>query len=1214
MFISSGVVDSVVGPAIVHQNSLLPDSEHRRSLSGILYSCVFFLFIILLLPQTHGLNASDENKAVKPVGEVKPLKRDQPVRESLSQGEVHYYQLVFESSQFARVRLDSSGIDLKLSVYNADGQSSDEYFCHSNEPVYISIVSGGAATCKLSVIATNEQQYKPGQYELELEELRPAKANDIDRTAADKACANANSLRALWKIEANRSAIEEYENALLLFSSSADIRAEIATLRKIGDTYLSLNEDPKAIQYYERAYALCKKANNLSEEGDVLNSFAYAYVSRGKNKKALEFANKALRLSQQNRNRKAEALALHTIGDSHYGLGNLQKSLEYYRCALQLYRDSYDYCHQAEVLISSGYAYIELSEIESAFNAYNEALSLSRDSNNRHTEARALRAIGNLQTKLGENQYAIDSFEESLEILQSMEDRLLKATIFAGLGYIHERLCDYQKAIEYFDQAVAIFRSIDDIWGEAEVLMDSGNAYYSLKNYQQALHNYNQALSHFTKLSMPRYVAQTLRNIGLIYDSLGERTRAFGYYNQSLALTRKGQDQRYEAYTLSYMGYSYESMGNKRKAFDYYQRALQLNRISFDRFGESLTLYNLARIEWGDAELDAARARIEAALKIAESLRTDVSIRDLRITYFASVYQYYELYIDILMKMHKERPDRGFQVLAFETAERSRARALVEMLKETKADIRKNVDPVLTARENILQHLIAIKNERRMNISARRNKAEEAALTKDIERITAERNQVQLQIKTANPDYAALMQPVTSSLKEIQQILDNDDLLLEYSLGKEKSYLWAISKTEIYGYELPGRSTIENLADQIREILTSVQRIREESLLQRQERLKESETLYWQKALALSDMLLEPAAAVLETKSLIIIPDGALQYIPFSSLPDPRLPDTEMRPLALNHEIIYEPSVSTLLTLTDRATQRQLAPKAIAIFADPVFEPDDARVGKSKIAADAVADGQKRGTEVYRGLRDAGVLDGLNNIPRLIASRDEAESIMAVIPAGLGLKAVGFDANKQIAESSELSKYRIIHFATHGVFNNEKPELSGLMLSQFDKDGKPQDGFLQLKEIYNLYLPVDMVVLSACNTGLGKYVRGEGLLGLTRGFMYAGAGRVMASLWKVDDEATSELMKNFYRKILEEKKTPTAALRESQIAMWQQKRWRSPYFWAAFVLQGEYKGRIDIPERERHYSPNLLAVLSLVLLTITAYVISRITSRKTGEA
>jgi CHAT domain-containing protein len=183
----------------------------------------------------------------------------------------------------------------------------------------------------------------------------------------------------------------------------------------------------------------------------------------------------------------------------------------------------------------------------------------------------------------------------------------------------------------------------------------------------------------------------------------------------------------------------------------------------------------------------------------------------------------------------------------------------------------------------------------------------------------------------------------------------------------------------------------------------------------------------------------------------------------------------------------------------------------------------------------------------------------------------EARDILAVTPPGEGMKALDFDASRATAMDPKLAQYRIIHFATHSFSDNEHPELSALAFSMVDQDGNAQDGLVGLQDIYNLNLPADLVVLSACETALGKAIKGEGLMGLTRGFMYAGATRVVASLWKVDDVATAELMRRFYTAMEREKMRPAAALQKAQVEMWRQARWRDPYYWAGFELQGEWK-------------------------------------------
>jgi CHAT domain-containing protein len=189
-------------------------------------------------------------------------------------------------------------------------------------------------------------------------------------------------------------------------------------------------------------------------------------------------------------------------------------------------------------------------------------------------------------------------------------------------------------------------------------------------------------------------------------------------------------------------------------------------------------------------------------------------------------------------------------------------------------------------------------------------------------------------------------------------------------------------------------------------------------------------------------------------------------------------------------------------------------------------------------------------------------------LPRLRQSRREVEAIAALLPAAEALVATGFAADRELVLSGALAGYRVLHFATHGILDDEHPELSGLVLSQVDRAGRPQEGFVRLRDVYGLDLGADLVVLSGCRTALGREVRGEGLVGLTRGFLYAGVEQVVASLWRVEDRVTAELMERFYRALWLDGLTPGAALARAQREVAADPRWSDPYFWSAFVVQG----------------------------------------------
>jgi CHAT domain-containing protein len=322
----------------------------------------------------------------------------------------------------------------------------------------------------------------------------------------------------------------------------------------------------------------------------------------------------------------------------------------------------------------------------------------------------------------------------------------------------------------------------------------------------------------------------------------------------------------------------------------------------------------------------------------------------------------------------------------------------------------------------------------------------------------------------------------------------------------------------------------------------------------------------------LSQTLLGPVVDQLGTRRLIIVSDGPLQYVPFGALPAPAADSrlSAYRPLIVDHEIVTLPSASVLHVLRRELAGRPPAPKTVAVLADPVFTTDDPRFRPNQMAANSKPEAAAAHVSTL-DVRRAAQESGVTAFARLRFSRQEADALAALAPGNQTLKATDFAANRSAATSPELGSYRIVHFATHGLLNNINPELSGIVLSLVDEAGRPQDGFLRLHDIYNLRLGADLVVLSACETALGRDIRGEGLVGLTRGFMYAGAPRVLASLWSVDDRGTAELMRQLYFSVLKEGKSPAAALRAAQVSMWKTTRWQSPYYWAAFVLQGEWR-------------------------------------------
>jgi CHAT domain-containing protein/Flp pilus assembly protein TadD len=1126
----------------------------------------------------------------------------------LSTGETHSYHTRLDTNQYLHIVIEPQGIDAGVTLYEPGGRMLVQLDCRNYGPTPVSLIAKTSGVYRLEVRSLEREQTN-GRYELRVEEIRPAAAKDEYRLAAEKTFAEGEQLLKEWKAESSRKAIDKLKDSLPLWKAAGDQLEEAITLKRIGDVYQPLGEYQNALTFYAQALSLSRKIRDRRSEGEALNDLSYVYLTWGNNKKALKQCAQALKLTQATNNQRERARALNNLGEISYGSGKLQQSLEFYQQALPLWRELGDRQGQALTLLNFGYTYSDSGQVRDAFNFYKQALFLWQAASNVRGQAITLTAIGRLYSRIGESQEALYFFEKAEQLIKPTGDPIYEAAIFTGMAYIYDGLGEKQRALDYYDHALSLFRAANFPAGEANALGDAGRVYFSVGNDQKALEYHQQALSIFRVVGDHRMEIFELREIGSIYDAWGDQKRALNNYFPALSFYRAEKDLRGEIDTLNLIGHVYEERGEKQKALDYYREALPFSRKAEYPFGEATTLYNVARVERKRDDLVEARARMEEALGVIESLRTNVASQDLRASYFASVRQQYEFYIDLLMQLDRERPSEGFAAAAFEASERARARSLLETLADARVEVRRQADPALLERERALRAELNERAERQMRLEDGGSSGTEVAtLAKELDELTFRLSEVDAQIRTGSMEHTASLQTQPLGLKAIQeQVVDDDTLLLEYFLGEERSYLWVVAKTSIQSYELPGRAEIEGAANRVRSLLIAPQPIEGETFAAQQERVKNSAEHYWQEASILGKILIGPAATQLGTKRLLIVADGALQYISFNALPSAASSDNaEPLPLMLDHEITIQPSASTLAALRSETARRHIAPKTVAVFADPVFEKDDSRL-KGRGTEAIVAQGQTRDVEVYRALRDVGVTGNGQNIPRLFASREEAEAIMSQTPAEGSLKAVGFEANKTIATSAELGQYRIIHFATHGILDSEHPELSGLVLSLYDSQGQPQDGFLRLNDIYNLDLPAEMVVLSACNTGLGKDVKGEGLVGLVRAFMYAGTTRVMASLWKVDDEATAELMTHFYRQMLREHKSPAAALREAQIALWRQKQWRSPYFWAAFVLQGEYEGTIEMSAGNRGITTEQVGAASAASLIILfgLYVLNR---------
>jgi CHAT domain-containing protein/Tfp pilus assembly protein PilF len=1036
---------------------------------------------------------------------------------------------------------------------------------------------------------------------------------------------------------------EYLDKALAIHKANNDLPEQASTLTFIALNYQNLGETEKALDYHQQALKIYRQTKDLFEQAKTLYSIGLVYSSRGDRPSAEKYIQQGLelqktiqsQLGQDVKSQRNQIIILRQIATSYLALGDTQQQIFYLNQGRIIAHEVGRTQDEAQLISSIGNAYYNLGETQKAKDNFTQALKLQREIKDSQGEANTLETIASIHTQSGEFQQALDILNQALEISKQKQNSLLQGGILSEMSYVYRDLgayelsikkskevlaiyqksnpslvgitlasiggayqgsCFYQKkpedcrqALDYFKQALKSVREQGSVSYEASILGNTAKTYELLKDYQQAIKKAKEALELSRKYNLKDNESASLLFLSAAYKGAGDYQNALDASKQSLLLSQQLRDLTSLATVYKAQGTIYTSMKQPQLAIEAYNQQLKLGQQIGDTSDQTFPLYKIAIIERDRGNFNQAKTHIETVIGIVENTRSKVTSQDLRSSYFATVQDYYKFYIDLLMQLHKKDPSKGYNAQALHISERSRARSLIELLTEAHADIRKGVDPKHLAEEKRLQELIDAKEKRRFDIVNSGKikdpiaKANAEKLQKEVSDLLTQRKELETQIRTSNPKFGKIKYPKPEDilkLPQIQQQLDKDTLLLEYSLGDERSYLWAVTPNSIDSYELPGRKQIEEAATEFRGLLNKCQeplyRCQELSEEKKAQDIKQTAL----SATKLSKIILAPVAD-LGQKRLVIVADGALQTIPFAALNDltPQPPSLQgkreqdklpsphrggvggevyYQPLIVNHEIVNLPSVTAIATQRQDLKGRKTAPLTLAVLADPVFQANDTRItGKPEnIVPNSNFGSQIEQSQLKQATRNLNRSD----LPRLEGTRTEADAILKLVPSAERLQAFDFDANYNWVTSKQLSQYRFLLFATHGFADSINPELSGIVLSLVDKQGKPTDkGYLRLGDIFNLDFTADLIVLSACNTGLGKNVNGEGLVGLTRGLMYAGAERVAVSLWQVNDAGTSELMQEFYTQMLKQGKSPTVALRAAQMKLWQDQKWQNPY-------------------------------------------------------
>jgi CHAT domain-containing protein/tetratricopeptide (TPR) repeat protein len=1110
-----------------------------------------------------------------------------PIQSQPVAGEARSWQIPALAGEFLRLAIQPNGLPLKIRLAAPDGSEAASITNRADETRTISISQVAAQTGSFVLECSFGKEDVPSRrFELRLAEHRPATDADRERVRAERLVEDARVLQDTGSKQSLQQAVLKFEAALPIWESIGDKAEESHTLDTMSDVYIALGENQKAEDSLERALPLAREAKDAIGEADVLVNLSVALSFREPTK-ALEYLNSAIRLAQSAGDRNLEAAGLNTLGsvyllmgdprkalpnvtralaikreehDRHgemvvlanagtiyYALGDSYKALDTFRELLPMRREQHDRRGEGTTLFYMGTSFARLGDLDQALESLTQALPVMREVGDARGEGRALTNLGSLYLALGQPQDSLNTLQQALELTRKLKDRHQEGSNLTAMAHSFSQLGDTEQALAYGQQALKIQQELSDQRGQGLALAELGSVYAKTGDRAQALDAYRQALPLLRAASSQAGEADVLNSLGTLSLAGHDAKDALPYFEQAVQLLTAIDDRRQRAATEVNIGAAYRLLGDRQKARDSLVEASSQLAAIGDRFEQSRAMYLLALLESDEGDWENARQHLAAALRIDEQIRTAVLGGELRSTWLTTVLEQYEALEDALMHLDQLHPKRGYSVQAFETAERARARRLLDLLSEARAGLRQGVDPALLRREIILAARLQAKMERQIQLMvAGEDRTASDAVAAEIRQANDEYRQVEAKILTGSPRYANFAEQDPLKLPQLQRkYLDSSTLLLEYAPGEQRSFLWAVSSTGFRSYLLPARSTLDALAERARESISSAA----------DRKLAKSAPEALQ---ALSRAVLGPAARELGTKRLLIVTSGSLQFVPFSALPSPENP---AEPLIAGHEIVNLPSASTIAFL--RRGQGKRSSKLVAVVADPVFAADDPRVtGRPGGAnADIGSESQTRAAAVF----------GRTTFDRLTFTRREGENILALAPSGSVFSAFDFDASRAAVLGGALRDFKYVHIASHGFVNPFHPELPSIVLSLVDRSGRPRDGFLDATDIYNLKLNADLVVLSACQTALGKDVRGEGVVGLTRAFMYAGSPAVVASLWTVPDRSTAELMREFYRGMLTDNLRPAAALRRAQIALWRDSRWTRPYYWAAFTLQGEWK-------------------------------------------
>ena len=957
------------------------------------------------------------------------------------------------------------------------------------------------------------------------------------------------------------SAILKFDELIKMYEESKDRPGIGNVLYRLGVCFNNTGKYEKSFEYLKQAEAIHTETEDTNALAFDILEMAKTQALRSNYKDSESLAQKALQIHEKNGNQEGIADSLRLIADAVQILGDSEKSLGFAERSLAISTGIGDKAGAARSLAAIAQVYWNRADYPQALGYFEKSLQIAEEAADKKTALNVMKSMANIYGDQGDHSRERETYDRALKIANEINDLPGKALILMSTGALEYGLGHFGKANQLLLESLTISEAIGNKRYIAGCLSNLAGVQFYSGNDSMALDYLQKSARIMEEIGDQRTLSIVVANFGAYYYEHADYSKALEYFQKSLRIRKEIEDKEGIIWSLYYLGEAYEKLGKYDQAQDSYQEALALSKstgakdlggviylgigtvqfhkkefasaeISIDLAIEIASRTNDWTVLWPALRLKAkilnetgretdALASIQKAVDIIESVRASIDLAEQKAGYFESKRGAYEDLIELLFKAKNIEA-------AFHYAQRSKARAFLDMLVEANVDPSKNLDSELIGRKKqILKNLADIQNEiREESEGDTPTHSRINGLTAKRTELEEEYSNLQVEIRRQNPRYADIEYPQPVSLHEAQQMLDDHTILLEYFIGESHSFLFTITRDVVRSYVLPGD---KQLTEQVLQMRESLQNSKDSGFK------KISPVLYSE--------LVKPAEDQLEGKKRILIaPDGPLNYLPFESLIGSRNNESsQIFFLALQFEIQYVPSISVL-----KAIHQKPAPKGqkqLIAFANPLLMESAAKENQAVV-------------------RDwVGVLGALPN------AKTEVEEIAKLYTSEDVSIMLGRNASESNVKKMKLNQYRKVHFASHGLIDEEKPEFSALVLSP-DEKGE-EDGFLTMREVFDLQLNADLVVLSACKTGLGDNIRGEGVSGLSRAFLVAGASTVLVSLWDVYDKTTADFMKAFYWNMERKKMTKTEALKQVRINMIQNRKTSHPYYWAPFILIGE---------------------------------------------